>query len=133
MRTDRLGHHIIEVLSEQVSDAYLAYLRKLGISYIFGGKEQLNFTVVVEKLKALFFIDELLLEGGGVINGSFLNEGLIDELSLLVVPLADGSPNPLTLFEPVAGLQQARPVHFRLKSVEQLDDGGLWIRYLLLS
>ncbi|MHB0861171.1 hypothetical protein ACYCS5_10920 [Paenibacillus sp. SEL3] len=27
------------------SDAHLAHLKKLGISYIFGGKESLNFTV----------------------------------------------------------------------------------------
>jgi riboflavin biosynthesis pyrimidine reductase len=53
---DRFGHHIVEVLSEQVSDAYLFHLRKLGISYIFGGKESLNFTVVVEKLKNLFSV-----------------------------------------------------------------------------
>ena len=59
------------MLTEQVSDAYLAHLKKIGISYIFGGKERLNFTVVVEKLKTLFAIDELMLEGGGFLNGSF--------------------------------------------------------------
>lgn len=50
-----LGDHIIEVLTEQVSDAYLSQLQKTGISYIFGGKERLNFTVVVEKLKKPIF------------------------------------------------------------------------------
>lgn len=49
-----LGDHIIEVLTEQVSDAYLAHLQKLGISYIFGGKEQFNLIVVVQKLKVYF-------------------------------------------------------------------------------
>jgi hypothetical protein len=34
---------IVEALTEQVSDAYLAHLKKLGLSYIFGGKESLNF------------------------------------------------------------------------------------------
>ncbi|NOU92381.1 hypothetical protein GC093_03895 [Paenibacillus sp. LMG 31456] len=60
--------------TELVSDAYLAYLKNLVISYIFGGKESLSFNVVVEKLKNLFSIDELILEGGGLLNGSFLNE-----------------------------------------------------------
>lgn len=50
---------------------HLVHLKNLGISYIFGGKEVLNFTAVVEKLKSLFSIDQLILEGGGSINGSF--------------------------------------------------------------
>lgn len=39
------------------------------------------------------FIDELMLEGGGFLTGSFLNEGLIDELSLVLVPIADTAKN----------------------------------------
>jgi riboflavin biosynthesis pyrimidine reductase len=124
------GDHIVEVLTEQVSDAYLVHLKNVGISYIFGGKEQLDFTVVVEKLKKIFLIDQLILEGGGFINGSFLNEGLIDEVSLVLVPIADGASNSLTLFETSSHLQKTRPVNFSLKSIEQLDDGGLWIKYV---
>ncbi len=63
--TNRVGDHIISVLTEKVSDAYLHYLRNMKVSYIFGGKETLDFRLVVEKLYALFGIDHLLLEGGG--------------------------------------------------------------------
>ncbi|WP_353957817.1 dihydrofolate reductase family protein [Peribacillus sp. NJ4] len=94
------------------------------------GKEQLDFTVVVEKLKHLFSIDRLLLEGGGVLNGTFLNEGLIDELSLIIAPIADGSTNSLTLFETSPHLKKQPPVNFFLKEIEKLDDGGLWLKYV---
>jgi riboflavin biosynthesis pyrimidine reductase len=129
--SSRTGNHIVEVLTEQVSDAYLAHLQQLGISYIFGGKEQLNFTVVVVKLKKLFAIDQILLEGGGFINGSFLNEGLIDELSLVIVPIADGASNSLTLFETSSYLKKQPPVNFYLKNIEKLDDDGLWMKYVI--
>lgn len=125
-----LGDHIIEILTEQVSDAYLAHLQKLRISYIFGGKEQLNFIVVVKKLNDLFSIDKLMVEGGGVLNGSFLNEELIDELSLILVPIAEGSSNSVTLFETRSYLNKPKPANFLLKDVEKLDDGGLWMRYV---
>lgn len=125
----RFEDHIVEVLTEQVSDAYLAHLKKIGISYIFGGKERLNFSLVVEKLKKLFSIDKLMLEGGGFLNGSFLNEGLIDELSLILVPIADGATNSVTLFETSSFLNKPKPVNFFLKEVEKLDDGGLWLKY----
>jgi riboflavin biosynthesis pyrimidine reductase len=126
----RTEDHIIEVLTEQVSDAYLAHLRKIGISYIFGGKERLNFTLIVQKLKNLFSIDKLMLEGGGYLNGSFLNEGLIDEISLILVPIADGASDSVTLFETSSFLNKPKPVNFFLKEVEKLDDSGLWIRYV---
>jgi riboflavin biosynthesis pyrimidine reductase len=126
----RTEDHIVEVLTEQVSDAYLAHLKKIGISYIFGGKERLNFSLVVEKLKKLFSIDKLMLEGGGFLNGSFLNEGLIDELSLVLVPFADGASNSVTLFETSSYLNNTQPVNFFLKDIEKLDDGGLWIKYV---
>jgi riboflavin biosynthesis pyrimidine reductase len=126
----RTEDHIVEVLTEEVPDAYLAHLRKIGISYIFGGKDRLNFTVVVQKLKNLFSIDKLMLEGGGYLNGSFLNEGLIDELSLILVPIADGASNSVTLFETSSFLRKPKPVNFFLKEVEKLDDSGLWIKYV---
>jgi riboflavin biosynthesis pyrimidine reductase len=126
----RSEDHIIEVLTEQVSDAYLDHLKKIGISYIFGGKERLNFSLVVEKLKKLFSIDKLMLEGGGFLNGSFLNEGLIDELSLVLVPIADAASNSVTLFETSSYLNKTQPINFFLKDIEKLDDGGLWMKYV---
>ncbi|MED3961323.1 dihydrofolate reductase family protein [Niallia taxi] len=125
----RLEDHIVEVLTEQVSDAYLAHLKKMGISYIFGGKDQLNFSIVVEKLKKLFSIDKLMLEGGGYLNGSLLNEGLIDELSLILVPIVDAASNSVTLFE-TSSFLKSQPVNFFLKEIEKLNDGGIWIKYI---
>jgi riboflavin biosynthesis pyrimidine reductase len=71
-----------------------------------------------------------MLEGGGVLNGSFLNEDLIDELSLVLVPIADGSSNSLTLFETSSQLQKKKPVNFILKAIEKLADGGVWMKYV---
>ena len=82
---------MITVLTEQVSDDYLAFLQSKGVSYLFGGKTDLDWERVLEKLRKEFGIRKLLLEGGGKINGSFLAANLIDELSVLVAPIADGA------------------------------------------
>src|SRR4051812_34821321 len=71
--------HVIEVLTENVSTEFLNYLRGKGVSYIFAGKTSLDLDLVLKKLKKLFGIKRLLVEGGGTINGSFLQAGLIDE------------------------------------------------------
>jgi riboflavin biosynthesis pyrimidine reductase len=81
------GDHVITILTEGVENGYLAHLQEIGVSYIFAGVEQVDLKVAVQKLKKLFGIETLMLEGGGHINGSFLNEGLIDELHQLLLPM----------------------------------------------
>lgn len=91
--------HVIAVLTEQVSDDYLAQ----GVSYLFGGKTKLTLKRVIQKLRKEFGIKKLLLEGDGKINGSFLAADLIDELSVLLVPVADGSIGTPSLFDAKEG------------------------------
>jgi 2,5-diamino-6-(ribosylamino)-4(3H)-pyrimidinone 5'-phosphate reductase len=119
--------HAIAVLTEGVADRYLAFLRARGVSYLFGGKRRIDLPTVLRKLRARFGILRLLLEGGGKINGSFLSAGLIDELSLLVAPVADGGVGTPTLFDARAGRGPARDL--RLLSVERRRGGLLWVRY----
>ena len=123
------GDHIIELLSEQVSDAYLHYLQQKGISYIVAGKGQIDFSSALNKLSRFFPIQTIMLEGGGQINGSLLNEGLIDELSLLIIPVADGTYQSPTTFDVSDHLRKkpASPLH--LSEVKQLEGDVLWLKY----
>ena len=121
--------HLISVLTEQVSDDYLAYLRRLGVSYLFGGRQELDFALVREKLGRLFPIQTILLEGGGHLNGSLLTAGLIDELSLLLYPVVDGAATSAALFEAGPAPGPAAPA--RLLSAEPRADGILWLRYAM--
>ena len=123
------GDHIIEILTEQVSDEYLYYLQQRGVSYIFAGKEELDFSNALTQIAQLFPIETIMLEGGGHINGSLLNEGLIDELSLLLLPIVDGTPKSPTSFEISEYLQKKPATPLRLTGVEQLEHGVLWLRY----
>ena len=124
------GEHLISVLTEQVPDEYLAYLRRLGISYVFGGAKTLDFAVVLDKLARLFPIQTILLEGGGHLNGSLLKPGLIDELSLLHVPVIDGASASAAVFE--QGDAPGPAVRLRLLEVQQRPHGILWQRYKVL-
>jgi riboflavin biosynthesis pyrimidine reductase len=82
----------------------------------------------MELLRGHFAIRTLLLEGGGHINGAFLEADLVDEVSLLIVPGIDGRHGVATVFD---GLSQSRTaaVPLELKSVQQRKSGTLWVRY----
>ncbi len=121
--------HIIEVLTEKTSNAYKAMLRKLNISYIIAGTEQLDAALLLKKLKQEFGIETLMLGGGGVLNWSFIQAGFCDEISMLIAPFADGSAETHAMFQTKEGLTKDFPVAFDLEYVEKRDHGGVWLRY----
>lgn len=114
--------HIIEVLTEKTSKEMLAYYRSIGVSYIFAGKESIDIKLALSKLYSIFGIRKLLLEGGSIINGAFLREKVVDELSLVVAPvIADKDDNPLFMDSEICELN--------LVSAETMADGSVWMRY----
>lgn len=121
--------HVIEVLTERTAPAYRAYLRKCGVSYILAGSEMLDSKMAAEKLYRLFGIDTLLICGGGTVNWTFLQQGTVDELSLLIAPVADGNPDSVTVFEKSDFLPECMPVEFALKNIEKLKGSGVRLVY----
>jgi riboflavin biosynthesis pyrimidine reductase len=89
--------HVIQVMTNKVSEEYLAFLRSLGISYILCGEDDIDLDLCLEKLRMKFGIKVLLLEGGSLINGSFMKAGVIDEISLVQAPIT-GEKDDKSLF-----------------------------------
>lgn len=121
------GDHVVAILSQRVSDEYLAFLRARGISYLLAGEHDVDLSMAVEKIGSQFGLKTLMLEGGGRINGAMLAAGLIDEVSVLVAPAVDGRVGTPALFD----LDGDGPARHRLalEHVEQRADDVLWLRY----
>lgn len=125
------GDHVVAILSERVSDEYLESLRERGVSYILAGSREIDLPSALEKIGARFGVRTLMLEGGGSINGGMLRSGLVDEVSVLVAPVADGRVGTPALFD-VDG-DPARPRRLALEAVERRADDVLWLRYRVES
>jgi 2,5-diamino-6-(ribosylamino)-4(3H)-pyrimidinone 5'-phosphate reductase len=121
------GDHVVAILSERVSDDYLAFLRDRGVSYLLAGTRDIDLPLALEKIGERFDVRTLMLEGGGRINGAMLRAGLIDEVSLLVAPVADGRLGTPALFD--IEDQEATPLRLTLAGVAERPNGGLWLRY----
>jgi riboflavin biosynthesis pyrimidine reductase len=132
-RSEIGGDPIVVVLTEAVSDGHLAGLRRDGVSYIFAGKRELDLALALETLNRELGIERLLIEGGGISNGSFLRAGLIDEISLAICPVVDGArggPHVFDSHDADAGAR-APIAAMKLESSEVLDGGAIWLRYRL--
>jgi len=118
---------MMEVLTEQVSPEFLAYLDDLGIPYLFAGKEDFDPELFLQKLKRLCHIDTFALCGGAEINAAFMRADMVDEISLVIGPGVDGNRNALTCVgaENVEGF----PKFYRLKEVRQIAGNGVVLRY----
>ena len=121
------GDHVVAILTERVSDGYLAFLREQGVSYLLAGRIDVDLSLALEKIREVFGVRTLLLEGGGRINGAMMREGLIDELSLLLAPLSDGRIGTAALFD-IDG-DETTPHRLALEAVERRAGDVLWLRY----
>lgn len=125
----RAPAHVIEILTASTQVAYKAYLRKTGVSYIIAGEKRLDCETAMKKLYELFHIEKVLICGGGVVNWSFLQAGMVDELSLFLAPVTDGGSGAASLFTQIPSLTEGKPVEFLLRETEKIGDGGLRLNY----
>jgi 2,5-diamino-6-(ribosylamino)-4(3H)-pyrimidinone 5'-phosphate reductase len=132
--SDISGDHVVAVLSERVSDDYLAFLRQRGVSYIIAGAEDIDLAAAVEKIGTRFGVRTLMLEGGGGINGAMMQAGLVDEVSILVAPVVDGRVGTPSVFDFAkrdgSAAQLGQRPELQLSAVERKPDDVLWIRYV---
>lgn len=121
--------HVVTILQENVSDAYIAHLRQAGVSYVFAGKDSLDLPLAVRKLKEQFGIEKMLLSGGGIVDLAFLQAGLIDEISLIIPPVIDGGTGLASAFDDSAFAANHSPKPLSLIDVQRLDEDCIWLRY----
>jgi riboflavin biosynthesis pyrimidine reductase len=130
-RSDIGGDPIVVVLTEEVADSHLAGLRGEGVSYIFGGKSEIDLKLALDILNRDLGIKRLLLEGGGGANGALLRAGLVDELYLILCPAIDGARGAPTVFDsPDTESDRRAPITaMTLESTKPIGGGALLLHY----
>lgn len=71
------------------------------MSYIIAGDEQLDMAEAVRKIGETFKTEEIILGGGGTLNWSMLRDGLCDEVSIVMMPIADGEKHTHSCSKPM--------------------------------
>ncbi|MBG6596005.1 RibD family protein [Pseudomonas aeruginosa] len=121
--------HVVSVLTERASNAYKDLLRRLNISYVIAGQDRLDNALVLHKLATLFGMQRVMIGGGGVLNWSYLQDDLVDELSLLMAPVTDASPEAPGLFTAKEPYTKVQPRSFSLIEAKPMNDSTVWLRY----
>lgn len=117
--------NIVMCVTKQVSKQYLAHLKGLGISYIIAGDVEIDFNETLRKLKEIYGIETLVLTGGAIINGVFHENGLIDEISLVVGPYIEGNHE----YKGFAELNGYVNYCYKFKKANPMEDGGVQLLF----
>lgn len=120
---------LIVVTREDAPRAYLDQLREKQVDFIQAGRGgQIDLHAALEALYDRGF-RRIGLSGGGGINGAFLRAGLVDEISLVIAPLAVGGRTTPTLFDAPDLSGPEGLTHLQLLQAKPLGEGAFWLHY----
>lgn len=121
------GKPLIVVTGEKVSTEYLEYLKSKNISYIACGKDKIDLKKSIKILESEFNVKLCVVTGGGHINASFLDAGLLDEIQMMFGAGIDGRKGFAASFD---GREESKePVLLELENVETLEKGTVLLKY----
>ena len=123
------GDHVVLLVTDRVGNDYLAHLQTAGVSYLFCGQKQIDLHRALQKLARAFKLRKLMLQGGGKFNGAMLKAGLVDEISHITVPVADGGVGISSFFDISGDPPPKAAATLRLISHKQLRGSVIWARY----
>ena len=127
------GDHVVLLVTERVTDAYLQHLQDAGVSYLLCGRKEIDLHVALDKLARAFKLKKLMLQGGGKFNGAMLAQGLVDEISHIIVPVADGGSGVTTFFDIPGKPPKKAAATLQLTSNRKLPGGAVWNRYRVVA
>lgn len=120
--------HLVMVLGPGVPDRHLCELAERGVSYLIADTADIEPGWVLDALAQHFGAQTVVVEGGGIVNGLFLRAGLVDEISLLMVPAIGGRTGARNIVECGEEGLKGR-VQLSFLNAQVLRSGTVHLRY----
>lgn len=123
------GWHLLVLVAEATPPGYLAFLRQESIPYLVAGTERVDLALAVRRLHDVLGVTTLVSNGGGILNGTLLRAGLVDEVDIQFVPGIIGAADAPSLFEGLATGPGDRPVRLTPIALQDQGQGFFFVRY----
>ena len=120
---------VIILLSEKSPESYVKYLMERNYDVIISGHEDVDLKRSLEILANKYDCKVVMTDSGGNLNKALLEEGLVDEISLIVNPVLVDQRH-LKLFRNLDLTQKA--IQLELIAAEKLD-GQLLVHYRVIK
>ncbi|MNO37480.1 2,5-diamino-6-ribosylamino-4(3H)-pyrimidinone 5'-phosphate reductase [compost metagenome] len=110
-------------------DEKVEILRDRNKDCLICGEEEVDFVQLYSQLEERFGISSLMVEGGGYLNWHLFNQGLVDEIILMQLPIIIGGATNITLVDGEGYTEIEGIKKFKVAEVQPRDNYTL-LRYL---
>jgi 2,5-diamino-6-(ribosylamino)-4(3H)-pyrimidinone 5'-phosphate reductase len=124
-RDSQYCRDIIFLVSESTPKSYLEYLEKRQYDYILAGKDHVDYASALKVLYDKFDCRIIRTDSGGILTNRLLEQGIIDEICLVVSPCLIGANFPRVFRD----LSLKGRVDLELVNNEIVDDNYLFLTY----
>ncbi len=111
----------IIAVSEKIKRKKIVYLKRHGIEVIKCGKNRVDIKKLLHELKKRG-IQNLLVEGGGLTNWSFIKNDLVDEIIITITPFVIGGTKAISLFQGEGFDKISKSPFLKLKKVYKIKN-----------
>lgn len=122
--------HPLVLVSENTALTYLSQLQRKRIPYLVAGTRGVDLTLAMKKIYRELGVRRVACLGGGRLNGALLRAGLVDEVSVILIPMIVGGEKTPTSFDAVDLGFDEIPLFLNLVDSRIQEDGSVWLRYL---
>ncbi|MBP7461288.1 MAG: dihydrofolate reductase family protein [Candidatus Delongbacteria bacterium] len=118
---------IVILVSAATRSSYLKELKHRNMNFVITGLDRINFQMAFEVLNHRFQITSIRSDGGTWLNQDLLDQGVVDEISLVIRSSPD-QPQLSALLHPLN-----ESFTLQLIDSEPVQDQALWVRYQVLN
>jgi 2,5-diamino-6-(ribosylamino)-4(3H)-pyrimidinone 5'-phosphate reductase len=126
------GWHLLVLVSRSTPPEYLEYLRRETIPYLIVGEQGVDLTVALGMLADKCGVERVVATAGGRLSGALLRAGLVDEISLEILPAAIGGRGTPALFDAPPLAANEMPTRLELLACQTLADGRVRLKYRVI-
>ena len=124
---------LVVLCSQITPSSYIEHLRKEEIPHIVAGEDHVDLRAALRHVKTGYKVTRVVCFGGGGLNGALLQAGLVNEVSVQLVPFVVGRISTPTLFE-IAELKTPHDmVRLQLINCERIRQNFVWLHYRVVQ
>jgi 2,5-diamino-6-(ribosylamino)-4(3H)-pyrimidinone 5'-phosphate reductase len=126
-RRSEYAKNVVVLVSDATPKAYIDYLKERNYDVIKAGSDHVDLRLALEELNSRYGVKTVLTDTGGVLASVLLEQGLADEVQLLVSAEIVGK-NAVTLFRTLN-----KTVKLELQKSEVLDKTHVLLGFKVLK
>jgi len=118
---------VVILCSKATPKDHLNYLEDRNVEYLVAGEDHVDIKAALQWLSDKFGVQNVRADCGGTLNGVLLENGLADEVNILVHPFIVGGIKNVSIFKTTN--DKPCPFELDLKKMEKKDKGLVLLSY----